>query len=302
MANWVVDQTERFGGVNRAPRINPYLPGRTERLGARVNLDAPATLFSTKEIGKPVKLSGDTCVLCADGDLPYGFVEAVNVGTSDGWAIGTVLCDPGHEVLAVDEVGDLAVGDMVKAGTPTALGTATPALGAKVKKYTGAVSTGQSALLTSTTLAIGTSSKKAVKVTNASYALVGGQLVAISAAEVPLTGISIADSVSNAIGIFVNAAGELSAVAGTAHATVAGIVLPQANATRALLGYVVITNDGGVFTGGTTDLDAATVTDVYINTVGPIAQADQIAGPHFWQVLAYYGAQGAGKQVMLRKV
>jgi hypothetical protein len=298
MSNWVVDQTERVGGINRAPRINPYIPGRTERLGT--TSDNPR--FSTKDIGKPVKLSGDTVVLCADGDLPYGFIEAVNVGTSDGYSIGTVLCDPGHEVLAVDEVGDLAVGDIVKAGTQTAFATQTPALGPNVKKYTGAVSAGQSALLGSTTLAIGTTSAAAVKVTNASYALVGGALVAISAAEVPLTGINVADGASNAVGIFVNAAGVLSAVAGTPHATVAGIVLPQANATRALLGYVIITSSGAVFTGGTTLLSAGTVTDVYINTVGPIAQADQIAGPHFWQVLSYYGSQAAGRQVMLRKV
>lgn len=130
MANWVVDQTERFGGVARAPRINPYIPGRTERLGT--TSDNPR--FSTKEIGKPVKLAGDACVLCANGDVPYGFIEAVNVGTSDGWSIGTVLCDPGHEVLAVDEAGNLVVGDLVTAGTPTALATQTPALGANVKK------------------------------------------------------------------------------------------------------------------------------------------------------------------------
>jgi hypothetical protein len=295
---WTVDQTERFGGVNRAPRINPYIPGRTERLGT--TSDNPR--FSTKDIGKPVKLSGDTCVLCADGDLPYGFIEAVNTGTSDGYSIGTVLCDPGHEVLAVDEVGDLAVGDVVKAGTPTALATQTPTLGANVKKYTGAVSTGQSALLSSGGLAIGTSSAAAVKVANSPYALVGGVLVAITGAEVALTGIDIVDGTSNAIGIFVNAAGTLSAVAGTAAATVAAIVLPQANATRALLGYAIVTADGDDFTGGTTLLSAAHITDVYIDTVGPIAQADQIAGPHFWQVLSYYGAQAAGKQVMLRKV
>ena len=127
---WTVDQTERFGGVARAPRINPYLPGRTERLGT--TSDNPR--FSTKDIGKPVKLSGDTVVLCADGDLPYGFLESCNAGTSDGYSIGTVLCDPGHEVLAVDQVGNLAVGDLVTSGTPTAVGTATPALGANVKK------------------------------------------------------------------------------------------------------------------------------------------------------------------------
>lgn len=296
--SWTVNTDERFGGVHRAPRINPYLPARTERLGATT--DNPK--FSLRDVGKPVKLSGDTCVLCADTNEIYGFIESVNVGTDSGYAIGGVLSDPGLEFLAVDEVGDLVVGDLVVAGTPVAIGTALPAKGPNVKKRTGAVTTGQSALLASTTLAIGTTSAAAVKVTNNSYALVGGVLTAITAAEVPLTGINVADGASNAVGIFVNAAGELSAVAGTPHATVAGIVLPQANATRALLGYVIITSSGAVFTGGTTLLSAGTVTDVYINTVGPIAQADQIAGVHLWQVLATYGSAAPGVQVMVRKV
>jgi hypothetical protein len=300
MSNWVVDQTERFGGVNRAPRINPYIPGRTERLGT--TSDNPR--FSTKDIGKPVKLSGDTVVLCADGDLPYGFIEAVNTGTSDGYSIGTVLCDPGHEVLAVDEVGDLAVGDIVKAGTPTALATQTPALGAKVKKYTGAVSAGQSALLSSGGLAIGSTSKKAVKTANTVVALVGGSLVTKTTAETALVGTVAADKF-NAYGLFLSAAGALSTELGTAGDTLAEVVLPQANSARALVGYVIVNPTGtGDFVGGTTDLDDATVVPnaVYVNTLGAVAQADQIAGPHFWQVLAYYGTQAAGKQVMLRKV
>ena len=145
---WNVSTAERFNGVHRAPRINPYLPARTERLGATT--DNPK--FSLKDGGKPVKLSGDTCVLCADTNEIYGFIEAVNVGTDSGYAIGGVLSDAGLEFLAVDEVGDLAVGDLVVAGTPVAIGTAVPAKGPNVKKRTGAVTTGQSALLTSTTL------------------------------------------------------------------------------------------------------------------------------------------------------
>ncbi len=297
MAGWTVDTTERFGDLNRVPRVQPYVPARVERLGATT--DNPK--MSPKEVGKAVKLSGDTVVLCADGDEIYGFVESVEAGTQRGYAIGGVLCDPGAEMLAEDEAGTLAIGDLVVCGTPAAIGTALPSSGQNVKVRTGAVASGQSALLTSTTLAIGTTSAAAVKVTNNSYALVGGQLTAITAAEVPLTGINVADGASNAVGIFVNAAGALSAVAGTPHATVAGIVLPQANATRALLGYVIITSSGAVFTGGTTLLSAGTVTDVYINTVGPIAQADQIAGTHKWQVLNTFGS-GAGRSVMLRKV
>lgn len=131
--SWTVNTTERFGGINRAPRINPYLPARVERIGT--TSDNPKA-SSAKDIGKPVKLSGDTVVLCADGNEIYGFIESVNVGTMDGYAIGGVLSDPGHEVLATDEVGNLAVGDLVVAGTPVALGTANPSTGPNVKKAT----------------------------------------------------------------------------------------------------------------------------------------------------------------------
>jgi hypothetical protein len=298
MSNWIVDQSERFGGVARAPRVNPYIPARVERFGT--TSDNPR-ISAAKDRWKPVKLSGDTVVLCADGDLPYGFIESVNVGTNDGYSICGVLCDPGHEVLAVDEAGNLAVGDVVVAGTPAAIGTAVPAFGPKVKKYTGAVASGQSALLSSGGLAIGSADKKKVLVANTVYALVNGKLVSATTAEVTLAG-TIADGKSNAYGIFISAAGAFSAVLGTPGDTVADIVLPQANATRALVGYVVLSTDGAIFTGNTTELDAGTVTDVYINTLGAVAQPDVIAGPHYWQVMAYYGAQAANRQVMLRKV
>ena len=126
---WTVNTTERFGGVNRAPRINPYIPARTEKIGTN------AGQASYLDIGKPVKLSGDTVVLCASGDEIYGFIESVEAGTNQGFSIGGVLCDPGLEALATDEVGDLAVGDFVVAGTATAMGTATPTLGANVIKF-----------------------------------------------------------------------------------------------------------------------------------------------------------------------
>ena len=125
---WTVNTTERFGGVSRAPRINPYIPARTELFvagpgGAKV---------SYLDIGKPVILDGNYCSLALSGQQIYGFIESVEAGTSGGYAVGGVLADCGLDVLAVDEVGDLAVGDFVVAGTATALGTATPTLGANV--------------------------------------------------------------------------------------------------------------------------------------------------------------------------
>jgi hypothetical protein len=299
--SWTVNTLERFGGVHRAPRINPYLPARTERLGATT--DNPK--FSLKDIGKPVKLSGDTCVLCADTNEIYGFIESVSVGTDSGYAIGGVLSDPGLEFLAVDEVGDLAVGDLVVAGTPAAIGTALPAKGANVKKRTGATTAGQSAIFSTGGLAIKAGGEVLVKTVNTVPAMVGGTLVSLPAADMPaLSGTVVADKF-NVFAFFVNAAGVTSTVMGTAGDTLAAVVVPSANATRAMLGYVVINPTGtGNFVGGETALDDATVVPnaVYVNTVGAVAQADQIVGQHLWQVLARYGANEAGRQVMVRKI
>ena len=132
---WTVNTTERFGGVSRAPRINPYIPARTELFvagpgGAKV---------SYLDIGKPVILDGNYCSLALSGQQIYGFIESVEAGTSGGYAVGGVLADSGLDALAVDEAGTLAVGDFVVAGTPTALGTATPTLGANVIAFTAEV-------------------------------------------------------------------------------------------------------------------------------------------------------------------
>lgn len=123
--------TEAFGGMHRVALINPYTPARTEKIGGATN-DA-----SSKDIGKPLKLSGDSTALCASGDEIYGFIESVEVASFKGYSIGGVLCDRGHEVIAKDEVGTLVVGDLVVAGTAIAFGTVTPTGGANVKKVAG---------------------------------------------------------------------------------------------------------------------------------------------------------------------
>ena len=128
---WTVNTTERFGGVSRAPRINPYIPARTELFTAGQG----GAKVSYLDIGKPVKLAGNYCTLAVSGEQIYGFIESVEAGTSGGYAVGGVLADSGLDALAVDEVGNLAVGDFVEAGTATALGTATPTLGANVIKF-----------------------------------------------------------------------------------------------------------------------------------------------------------------------
>ncbi len=102
----------------RQQTISPYVPDRVERIGDDTGQ------ASYVDIGKPVKLSDDGVVVCADGNEIYGFITSVNAGTSGGYSVGAVACDAGREIIAVDEAGGLAVGGLVVAGTPVALGTA----------------------------------------------------------------------------------------------------------------------------------------------------------------------------------
>ena len=132
---WTVNTTERFGGVSRAPRINPYIPARTELFTA----GGGGAKVSYLDIGKPVVLAGNLCTLAVSGEQIYGFIESVEAGTSGGYAVGGVLADCGLDVLAVDEVVDTEVGEFVVGGTATALGKATPTLGANVIAFVAGV-------------------------------------------------------------------------------------------------------------------------------------------------------------------
>ena len=119
---------EAFGGNNRVLVINPYTPARTEFFAQ----GGTAIAATSKDTGKPVVLDGQHVDLAASGEEIYGFIESVEVGTKNGYNYGGVLCDPGCEVYATDEVGTLWVGDLVVAGTATAVGTETPVTGANV--------------------------------------------------------------------------------------------------------------------------------------------------------------------------
>jgi hypothetical protein len=127
---------DAYAGYHRVQTIDPYRPGRTELIGTSSG-DA-----SSVDVGKAVKLSGAGVVLATDGDEIYGFVESVNAGTSNGYSVGTVLCDSGNEMYATDAgVGTssaLTVGDLAVASTQTALGTAiAAATGTPVKVAAG---------------------------------------------------------------------------------------------------------------------------------------------------------------------
>lgn len=105
-------------GNNRQLLITPYVPDRAELIG---NTSKQASYL---DIGKPVKLTGDTVVLCADGDEIYGFIASVEAYSKNGHSVGGVVCDAGREMVAIDEAGGLAVSDLVVAGTAVAFGTA----------------------------------------------------------------------------------------------------------------------------------------------------------------------------------
>lgn len=112
----------------RHQTITPYTPDRVELL------DSGDGAWSSTDIGKPVKLAGDLVSLCDDGDEIYGFVRSVELGTKGGNHPAGVGCDFGVEFYGYDEDNDLAVGDLVISGTPTAIGTAVGASGPNLDK------------------------------------------------------------------------------------------------------------------------------------------------------------------------
>lgn len=101
--------------VKRQQLIQPYKPDTTENLGNTTGQ------YSDNDIGKAMKYSGDTVVLCADGDEILGFVQSVEPGTKDGHSIGSIRKE--GRVWALDEAGTLAVGNIVVAGTAGTLDT-----------------------------------------------------------------------------------------------------------------------------------------------------------------------------------
>ena len=100
---------------------------KTARLGAG---SGSANYVDDKEIGKPVKLVGDSQYnLCAAGDQIEAFVGAVETYTADDFSIGSVQIDGRKRVTldglqATPGTGVCAVGDYVVAGTAVAKGTA----------------------------------------------------------------------------------------------------------------------------------------------------------------------------------
>jgi hypothetical protein len=120
-------------------------------------------------------------------------------------------------------------------------------------------------------LAIGTSSKKAVKLANTVYFMIDGVIYSKTTAETALAGTITAD-LFNVYLVSVNSAGTITITMGTEGATLAAVVFPAVPAGNVSLGFVIVNPTGtGNFVGGTTDLDDATVVPnaVYVNTPFP---------------------------------
>jgi hypothetical protein len=99
------------------------------------------------------------------------------------------------------------------------------------------------------------------------YAIANGVLVKIAAStDMPaLTGINITAASFNVVCFFVDAAGVVTAAAGTQATTLGGVVFPEPPSLKALVGFLIITY-ASTFTGGTTALDTATT--VYVSPLG----------------------------------
>jgi len=105
------------------------------------------------------------------------------------------------------------------------------------------------------------------------YAMVQGTLVKVAASTVlpALTGITAAQNSFVLACFFVDAAGVVTVLGGTPGTTLAKASAPVNGwpafpQGKAMIGFLIITNTGGAFTGGTTPLDTATT--VYINATG----------------------------------
>lgn len=103
----------------------------TEPITARLGAGSGSANYVTDvEIGKPVKLAGDSQYnLCAAGDQIEGFITAVETYTADDFSIGSVQLGGRKRVTldglqATPGTGTCAVGDYVVAGTAVAKGTA----------------------------------------------------------------------------------------------------------------------------------------------------------------------------------
>lgn len=123
-------------------------------------------------------------------------------------------------------------------------------------------------------LTIGSSSKPKIKIANDVYGIINGTLVKVAAAEVAFTATThdVADTYSKIFFLTADSAGTVTVRGSSAALTaggVAAITPPTIPEDCMVIGAVLISSAGALFDATTTDLDAGTVTVVYINITGP---------------------------------
>lgn len=121
---------------------------------------------------------------------------------------------------------------------------------------------------TSPGLAITTGGSTTAKIGATAWAgTANGVLVSVAAStNMPALSGTIAQAYFNVFCFFIDSASAVTSAMGTEAATLAGVVFPPFPQGKALIGYLIVTNSGGAFIGGTTALDTATT--IYVNTVG----------------------------------
>lgn len=127
------------------------------------------------------------------------------------------------------------------------------------------------ALLATGTVAIGTTKSKVRTTAIATY-LVDGALKTKAATDDlwTLSGDDVIAERYNIYLLYLDAAGAASIAAGTAAAALADVVVPEPEASKSIIGHLVVqTAAATTFEPGTTLLDAAGITATYVN--GPPA-------------------------------
>lgn len=132
-------------------------------------------------------------------------------------------------------------------------------------------------VLSAPTLAIGGGAKQTAQATKPFMANVGGTLVfkAAATAMSAITG-NIATGKFGLWAWYIDSAGTITTSAKTADADTAAAafaLMPAVPSGLVQLGAMIVTNSAAQFTGGTTALDAANTTVIYIDAIGAMASA-----------------------------
>lgn len=102
----------------------------------------------------------------------------------------------------------------------------------------------------------------------AGYAIINGSMVKVAASTAlpALTGVNLTTGQAVGIVYLVDTAGTITALAGPVVTGISNVKFPQQNRTDQIcIGYLII-EAGATFTGGTTALDAASITSTFADS------------------------------------